>query len=240
MFDANHGKRVQGEEYISFLTRLHASFNPSTYFEIGVQFGTSLKIARCDSIAVDPVFVCDADVIGRKPACHFFQQTSDSFFESKSPIEILGGPIDFAFLDGLHWFDFLLRDFINTEQHCSANSLIVLHDCLPPGFYMTSRDINDANHPQSAFQGWWSGDVWKMVPTLQRHRPDLDIKVIDCAPTGLVIVSGLDPKSTVLASQYASIIEEFELMSRRQFDDYWRGVYVTRAADIHLSQYRAR
>jgi hypothetical protein len=40
--------------------------------------------------------------------------------------------IDRAFIDGMHCFEFVLRDFINTERYMSWTSVIVFNDVLPP------------------------------------------------------------------------------------------------------------
>ncbi len=53
---------------------------------------------------------------------------------------LLGKPISMAFLDGMHHFEYLLRDFINTEKHCSSNSVILLHDCLPTDRHVARRE----------------------------------------------------------------------------------------------------
>jgi hypothetical protein len=35
--------------------------------------------------------------------------------------------------------------------------------------------------------------VWKVVVWLRRHRPDLRVATLDVGPTGLAVVTGLDP-----------------------------------------------
>lgn len=185
----------RGSEYTRVLARLHAALKPKTYFEIGTQTGQSLALAQCASLAVDPKFMIDREVIGAKPQCSFFQGTSDSFFRDTTPDRFLGGPIDLAFLDGMHWYEYLLRDFYHTEAFCRPNSVIVLHDCLPPDPYVGRRLIEDDRlASQSAFPGWWAGDVWKTVLILRRHRPDLRIICVDAPPTGLVLITDLDPQ----------------------------------------------
>jgi len=134
MEDADFRQFVDGKNYVHLLTDLHTSLKPERYLEIGVLAGATLALSSCATIAVDPKFRIKTNALGDKPVCHFHQQTSDAFFEEQNPTEILGGPIDLAFLDGMHWFEFLLRDFINTERHCAPGSAIVMHDCLPPGF----------------------------------------------------------------------------------------------------------
>jgi hypothetical protein len=236
MRDANYANRVSGRHYIDLLADIHDKLKPSTYFEIGVQADKSLELATCPTVAVDPVFIFDKKAIFTKPSCCMYQKTSDDFFANHSPSNILGSKIDLAFLDGMHWFEFLLRDFINTEKHCGQNSTIILHDCLPPGFYMTSRDINDSAHPLSAFQGWWAGDVWKIVPTLQKYRPDLKVTVTDCVPTGLVIITNLDPKNETLAVNYDQIVGSFKELDRDEFENYWGDVKITPASNISLTE----
>ncbi|WP_296706063.1 class I SAM-dependent methyltransferase [Rhodoblastus sp.] len=230
MKDCNYSERVAGVNYVEFLRVLHGRLKPATYFEIGVQFGDTLKLANCATICVDPRFQCEINVLCGKPVCHCYQMTSDEFFGANNPTAIFGRPIDFAFLDGMHWFEFLLRDFINTEKHCASRSTIVMHDCLPPGFYMTTRDNDAVNHPESDFKGWWAGDVWKIVPTLIKYRPDLSISITDCAPTGLVIVTNLNPDDTILTTNYNQILTEFKEMDREEFEHYWKNVFIDHAA----------
>jgi hypothetical protein len=59
------------------------------------------------------------------------------------------------------------------------------------------------------FANWWTGDVWKVVAILKKYRPDLLVTPVNCPPTGLVLVSNLNPKSTVLEDHYTQIVAEF-------------------------------
>src|SRR5436189_337104 len=56
---------------------------------------------------------------------------------------------------------------------------------------------------------FWSGDIWRLVLFLRKYRPDLSVKVIGTAPTGLGMVRGLDPDSRVLQEKYDAIVGEF-------------------------------
>ena len=124
--------RHEGLDYRAFIAHLSRILPAKTYFEIGTAGGDSIAEVVCESIAVDTSFALTRNVVGRKPACHLFQMTSDAFFEQIDPTVYLRQPIDLAFLDGLHHFEVLLRDFMNTERNCTPDSLILLHDCLPP------------------------------------------------------------------------------------------------------------
>jgi len=192
-------RAASGLNYLDFLKTMHQRLKPEWYFEVGTQTGASLRLSDSKSISIDPVFALRHEVIGPKPELYLFQCKSDEFFASNR-LSALGAKVDLAFLDGMHLMEFLLRDFINTEQHCDNDSVIVMHDCIPWNGAMTRR----RRETQS-----WTGDVWKMVPILQKYRPDLDVEVVDCDPTGLVIVSGLDARNTVLTQAYDEIVSEY-------------------------------
>jgi hypothetical protein len=191
----------KGAEAHAVLKSLHEHLRPMRYMEIGTWRGDSLKLASCSSLAVDPRFEVSTDIIANKPICAMFQMGSDAFFQAHDPTEVLGGPIDFAFLDGLHLFEALLRDFINTEKFVRRNAVIALHDCLPPmpGWAKRHHGPGDA----------WTGDVWKVPLILKQYRPDLKIHVLDSAETGLVLITNHDPSSTILSERYFDIVEEF-------------------------------
>lgn len=201
---------LNGEHYHLTLTRLHSFLAPKRYLEVGTYAGESLRFANCASISIDPKFNISTNVIGEKPICHFYQMTSDEFFRDEKPSLILGGKLDFVFLDGLHVFEFLLRDFMNSEPYCTKKSVIALHDCMPTHQGMVLRDFyaprNFGGNPQP---GWWTGDVWKILLILKKYRPDLRVIPLSAAPTGLVLITGLDPKNSVIRQNYDAIVAEF-------------------------------
>ena len=200
-----------GVGYLKLLRRLHAVKRPKTYLEIGTAAGKTLALARCARIAIDPRFRLERDVTqgrpGGEPACHLFEMTSDAFFAAQSPSALFERPVDLAFIDGMHHFEFALRDFMNIEPHCRPDSLIVLHDCLPVDAHMARRDPRDRSGAARAhYPGAWAGDTWKALWILQRYRPDLRIFAFDAPPSGLVVVTHLDPASTRLNQIYEEAI----------------------------------
>jgi hypothetical protein len=209
----------KGEHYLELIARLHLTLKPGTYLEIGSSIGSSLVLAKCHTIAIDPTFKLKADVIGARPSCCLYQMGSDQFFADYSPTNIFGRAIDFAFLDGMHLAEYLLRDFINAERHCKRNSLVALHDCIPTDVPMARRQANvAAGQPTGRHPTWWAGDVWKVLAILQKYRPDLRIYPVDASPTGLVLVTNVNPQSTVLSDNYFTILGEFQDMD----DNYLR------------------
>lgn len=201
---------LTGPRHEEILGVLHAELKPRTYLEIGVERGETLRLARCPSIGIDPTMQIDHQAIGDKTACLLYRIGSDRFFDTYDPSALLGDRIDFAFLDGMHLFEFLLRDFINIERHCRRNSLVVLHDCVPTDLYLARRHREDELlRAITRIAGGWCGDVWKTVLILREYRPDLRIYSFDAALTGMVIVTNLDPELQVLADGYVEAVEKF-------------------------------
>jgi len=197
--DATGSFRMLGVSYFDFLAALHTHLVPRTYLEVGTESGFSLSVADCDAIAVDPQFQLKVSPTGNRKRTFFFQMPSDTFFATENARELLGRPVDMAFLDGMHRFEFLLRDLIGAEAACHPRSLILLHDCVPLNPDMALRKHRPVN---------WTGDVWKLLPILKKYRPDLRLHVLDCPPTGLVAITRVDPASRILADSYYDIVDQ--------------------------------
>lgn len=183
-----------GERYLCTLARVHETLRPELYLEIGVRQGDSLRLAQRSAIGIDP----DMRLAGQAPAARLYHETSDEFF-ARHAGEALGQPIDLAFIDGLHLFEYALRDFMNLERRMSPAGLIVVDDIFP-------------NHPAqgSRFRRTrvWCGDVWRLLLCLAEHRPDLCLLPLDCSPTGLLVIAGLDPANRVLWQDYNPIVRQ--------------------------------
>jgi len=205
----------KGTRYTGVLTHLHEWLIPTSYFEIGTSKGESLSLANCAAVAVDPAFrLGTRDIVGKKPSCALYQMTADSFFRRHDLTRIFDGPVDLAFLDGKHYCEYLLRDFTNTERHCRRNSVIALHDCVPVEMTIADRTASPSREATRA--GWWTGDVWRTLLALRKHRLDLAFTVIDSLPSGLVLVTNLDPQATALTDNYETIVREMMSESLEQ------------------------
>jgi hypothetical protein len=200
-----------------FLRRLHELVRPRNYLEIGVSTGRSLALSRVPSIGVDPEFKV---TVGQRLDVHLVKQTSDDFFARADPILHLrsgrnpirnlrrgrsafghyrgGTTLDLAFIDGMHLFEYALRDFMNVERFADWSSVIVFDDMLP-------RSVDEAARDRHT--GDWTGDVFKVIPVLRQYRPDLLILPVDTAPTGVLVVLGADPTNEALKTHYDKIIE---------------------------------
>jgi methyltransferase family protein len=189
------------------LAALHRLLRPRTYLEIGVNDGRSLALSRSPSIGVDPAFRVTAEI---RTDVHLVKATSDDFFARPDPLAHLRGrdgstagdagrdpTVDLAFIDGMHLFEFALRDFMNVERYTTPASVIVLDDVFP-------RTVEEAARHRTT--GPWAGDVYKVVEVLRQYRPDLVVVTVDSQPTGLAIVLGPDAASTALATHYDEIL----------------------------------
>ena len=190
---------LPGEDYLRVLERVHAYVRPQTYLEIGVARGDSLRLTPSETTAlgIDPAPRPRHPLRANQ---RVVAETSDRFFATHDVRAELGGrSLRMAFIDGMHHFDFALRDFVNLEPYCERNSLIFVHDCYP-------LDERTAEREQSTT--FWSGDVWRLIVLLKRHRPDLRIVTIGTPPTGLGLITHLDPTSSALRERLPGLIAE--------------------------------
>ena len=87
------------------------------------------------------------------------RKTSDDFFRENAE------KFDLIFIDGLHVYDQVKRDIVNSINFLNKEGVILVHDCLPD-------TIGKQAVPRYKMQ--WNGDVWKAIVDL-RQRDDLEI-----------------------------------------------------------------
>ena len=187
---------ADGVDYAAVLALAHEQLAPDLYLEIGVRYGRSLALARGPAIGVDPLPAIDRPL----PATtRVIASTSDDFFESEAA-RALAGPPDLVFIDGMHLFEYALRDFMQVERRSSPTTLVLVDDIFP-------------NHPHQADRRRrtqvWTGDVWKLHACLREWRPDLFLLALDTAPTGLLLIAGLDAANRVLWDNYNPLVRHY-------------------------------
>ncbi len=192
--------QLPGELYIDLLPRIISRLNPEAYVEIGVFRGHCLKLAASASaiVGIDP----DPKIEwALEPHMKVFKTTSDAFFAQHDlRVELGGRSVDLAFIDGMHFFEFAMRDFANVERYAHKDTVVLIHDCYP------MDEISADRNPRSMA---WSGDVWRLIVLLKKYRPDLIINTIGTGPTGLAVIQNLDPQSTFLRDNHDSLCKEF-------------------------------
>jgi hypothetical protein len=204
-------------EYLTVLYALHRLEKPRNYLEIGVYKGGSLQVAhpRTFCVGVDPSPQIAADT---EECCHIERTTSDDFFAGSRVKELFGSDaIDMAFIDGMHLFEYALRDFMNMERHSDKHTLLVVHDVIPRDAISGSREP-----PPPGADPMWMGDVWKLLLVLDDHRPDLEISLLKASPSGLALIRRLDASSNVLPRQYEALLSEYGHLTFADWEDRQR------------------
>ena len=153
-------------DLIEFLDKKHKF---SSYLEIGCnddELFSRIKIKN--KIGIDPV-------IGGN-----FKITSDEFFNQNKL------NFDCIFIDGLHIYDQVKRDIVNSSKFLNENGFILVHDCLP-------KSLSNQAVPRYRFT--WNGDVWKAIVDLRR---DPNLEIFTClADEGISIIQNKKNSNTL-------------------------------------------
>jgi hypothetical protein len=183
-------------DYLDVLAQAHDILKPNLYLEIGVRHGGSLALARGPAIGVD----CAPDI--EQPlleSTRVIQATSDDFFEFHARDALPICP-DLIFIDGMHLFEYALRDFMNVERWSRSSSLVIVDDIFPNHRDQATRDRRTRV---------WAGDVWKLHTCLAAERPDLLLLALDARPTGLLLIAGLDACNSILWDHYNPLVNRY-------------------------------
>jgi predicted O-methyltransferase YrrM len=135
---------------IEVLQHLVNSKNYKTYLEIGCD-----KNQVFDKIIVDTKEGVDPNRGGT------VRKTSDDFFADDNRTW------DLIFIDGLHKYDQVKRDFENSLDRLNPNGTMVIHDMLP------TRESQATLTPTEKY---WLGDVWRLAFDLA-ERSDIKFNI---------------------------------------------------------------
>lgn len=194
--------RWPGPDYRQWLGWLHRELRPGLYLEIGVEKGESLALAQAPTrvVGVDPAPVGDP-LAACSTHAQLYRQASAEFLRAPpADCALHGGGFDLAFVDGDHRFESVLDDFLALEAWAAPGALVVLHDTLPLTALTAGRE---------RCSGFYTGDGWKIVPCLRALRPRLWVVTLPVAPSGLTLVAGLEPGSTVLRERRTDILASY-------------------------------
>jgi len=155
---------------IALVNLLCASKLDGNYLEIGCQ-GNILfdAVPIINKIGVDP----------KMGGTH--KKFSDDFFKNNTEC------FDVIFIDGLHVYDQVRRDVINSIKFLKPGGWVAIHDMLPENAI--------SEHVPIISSGPWSGDVWKVAFELASST-GIEFKLIkiDC---GVGLFRVVDPKATL-------------------------------------------
>lgn len=155
--------------HYEFLQSLHQLLQPRGYLEIGVQSGASLSLATCPAVGVDPAGM------GRSPRSNerLYAISSDEFFAGAMDV----GPIDLVYIDGMHLFEYALRDLMGALRLGNEKTVYVFDDVLPYSPLIAGR---------VPVEGDWTGDVWKIIQILD-WETTAEMCCVDVWPTGALV-----------------------------------------------------
>ncbi|MBW2421291.1 MAG: class I SAM-dependent methyltransferase [Deltaproteobacteria bacterium] len=194
---------MPGTGYKELIKRIHETIKPETYLEIGVLKGGALTLALEDTktIGIDPQPKIEPEIPSK---ARIYPTYSDTFFKRYNLFEEFGADkLDLVFIDGLHHYDQVLRDFINVEKYASKQTVVLFHDVYPPTEISAQRE---------RVTKYWAGDTWKIIPCLKETRPDLKIDVIPTYPCGLGVVTNLDNTSTHLRDNLKAFTDKYDAL----------------------------
>jgi hypothetical protein len=204
--------RLPGASYLDRLSEVHEFLRPNIYLEIGVFQGDSISLARppTQAFGVDPepslMKPCRAET-------RIHPWKSDYFFLQNERRRLIPRRVDFAFIDGLHQFMQVVRDFWNVERLCHPNSVIAFHDTLP---------LDRQSAARNRTTGYWTGDVWKIIPFLMSERTDLRIATVKAPPSGLTLVAGLRTHHFPTLEETLARAAAFDAADYDAFESTWR------------------
>jgi len=156
----------------------------TNYLEIGCdQNQLFSKVIIDNKVGVDPVSGGN------------IRKTSDDFFKENN------SRFDIVFIDGLHTYEQVKRDILNSIQFLVKDGIILVHDCMPDS-------LGKQAVPRYKMQ--WNGDVWKAIVDL-RQMEDLNIYTCEM-DQGIGIIT--KKKNT-------SILKLDKPISKLNFKDYF-------------------
>lgn len=175
------------------------------YLEIGVFNGhVYFRIQSRFKVGVDPEFRFDVlRRIGKTLVNpynlfnKYFSETSDDFFKFHADALYENRKIDISLIDGMHEYEYAVRDTENILRYLNEDGVIILHDCNPLN-RRASSSFDD--WIKMGKEGVWNGDVWKAIVHLRSLRTDINVFVADC-DQGLGIITKCRPENNLNFSQ---------------------------------------
>ena len=123
------------------------------------------------------------------------RKTSDEFFLTNDKA------FDLVFIDGLHNYQQVKKDIINSLNCLKNNGVVLIHDCLPDS--MSKQAV-----PRYRMQ--WNGDVWKAIVD-SRRNPDLETFTCEI-DQGIGIIK---------KNKNSSILKLINETNKLKFEDYY-------------------
>jgi len=121
------------------------------------------------------------------------RETSDAFFENNTM------RFDVIFIDGLHTYEQVRRDVMNSLKFVNKGGWIALHDMLPLNWL--------EQHIPIITDGAWTGDVWKVAFELAETK-GIEFKILKI-DHGVGVIKLIDPDATLKDMRSELLDKEF-------------------------------
>ena len=194
-----------------------------SYLEIGVASGTTLQcISATEKVGVDPLPLFNIAKLPKDMS--FYKMTSDDYFSLLEAEK----KFDFIFLDGLHEFDQLLKDFIHSLKHINLGGWILIDDVVPSDSISALPNIETSYSARGVGmnEGYpWHGDCYKILPVIFENFSNLEAFLIIYPDNPQLLVrinqdfTNVNLDTTSLKKQFANI-DYFEVFSRNAFQKF--------------------
>ena len=123
------------------------------------------------------------------------KKTSDEFFLTNKKF------FDLVFIDGLHSYEQVKKDILNSVNCLNDNGIILIHDCLPDTM---------AKQAVPRYKMLWNGDVWKAIVDLRRN---IDLEIFTCEmDQGIGIIK---------KAKNSSVLTLTKKINELKFEDYY-------------------
>ena len=120
---------------------LNTKYDYKNYLEIGCdQDKLFQRIDIKNKFGIDPVSGGNV------------RKTSDDFFSTNKT------KFDLVFIDGLHEYEQVKKDILNSLKFLNPDGIVLVHDCLPES--MSKQAV-------PRYRSIWNGDVWKAIVDLR-------------------------------------------------------------------------
>ena len=124
------------------------------------------------------------------------RKTSDNFFrENKNKFDII-------FIDGLHTYNQVKKDILNSINCLKDDGIVLVHDCMPDSL---------SKQAVPRYRMSWNGDVWKAIVDLRQHE---NLEIYTCK-----IDQGI---GVIKKKRNSSILKIEKNIKDLKFKDYYK------------------
>jgi len=153
---------------VELINLLISHIDAQDYLEIGVRYGRCLSCIKAPNrTGVDPAPVLhevEEKYHAGLEGVEMHVCTSDEFFARTSET------FDVVFVDGMHLYEFAMRDLLNSLNRLNPGGFVVAHDLCPRNAVVASRKRKSTE---------WNGDVWKITLDVHMNYPGIGYCVMD-------------------------------------------------------------